>query len=62
MADKEKDEGGPLIHFRNPRTGVSVWPVMVKDSEGNWVDSCPDAIESLMKADSPQRKPDSGKK
>jgi hypothetical protein len=62
MADKEKDEGGPLIHFRNKKTGVSIWPVMVKDSEGNWNPSDPDAIESLMKAESPKTKPDSGKK
>ncbi len=36
MPDQDKDEGSPLIHFRNPKTGMSVWPVMVKDSEGNW--------------------------
>jgi hypothetical protein len=62
MPDKDKDEGGPLIHFHNKKTGVRVWPVMVQDSEGNWNPSDPAVVESLMRDDFHQRKPESGKK
>ncbi len=55
-------ESPPLMHFRNPKTGMSVWPVMKKDSEGNWTPSAPDAIKSLMRDDYRQGTPNSGKK
>jgi hypothetical protein len=57
--DKEQP---PLIRFHNPRTGVTIYPVMVKDSEGNWVPSDPGVVESLMRDDFHQPKPGPGKK
>jgi hypothetical protein len=45
FSNRFKNEGGPLIHFRNPRIGVSIWPVMAKDSAGNWNPSAPAFVE-----------------
>ncbi len=56
------DEQQPLIRFRNKKTGLVIYPMMVKDSKGNWVPSDPAGLESLMRDDLCKDKPDSGNK
>ena len=55
---EKKQEEEPLIMFFNPETGISVWPVMKQDSEGNWVFSYPEEVKSLLGVQEPK----SGKK
>jgi hypothetical protein len=59
---KDNQEQASIFRLKNPKNGLVIYPKMIKDSEGNWVPSHPDVIESLMKAPSLPTKRNSGKK